>query len=219
MIKIRIARYLGLALVFIMFITNSIQAVQRGCVQYTIPTDYSVFDEAALNNEAETKFQAYLNSENPQQQFVLLTQLLSDYKILGEINNENPLYFARLGIIYDKLGKDRYAKSNFFRSANLVHEFPYTHYAFGNFLFDRQDYRKALKEYKKAYDTGYSNHYYTIYQIGRIYEKFGDFSSSIKYYKNALIYQDSEELRNKIHTLEGLLDSNSLYNKERGVRK
>ena len=124
MIKIRIARYLGLALVFIMFITNSIQAVQRGCVQYTIPTDYSVFDEAALNNEAETKFQAYLNSENPQQQFVLLTQLLSDYKILGEINNENPLYFARLGIIYDKLGKDRYAKSNFFRSANLVPEFP-----------------------------------------------------------------------------------------------
>ncbi len=199
-----------------MLISNIANGVQRGGIQYTIPTDYTKINEVQLNNEAENLFQRYINSTDPKQQYILLNQMLSDYSILGEINKDNPLYFARLGIVYDKLGKDRYAISNFCRSSNLIPDYPYAYYAFGNFYFDRGRYIKALKQYKKAYDFGYSNHYYTIYQIGRIYEKFGDYTSAITYYKRALVYNDSEELRQKIQTLENLLENNSLYNQRRG---
>ena len=208
-------RFIIFCLIFILA-SNITYSVQRGGIQYTIPTDYTKINEVQLNNEAENLFQRYINSTDPKQQYILLNQMLSDYSILGEINKDNPLYFARLGIVYDKLGKDRYAISNFCRSSNLIPDYPYAYYAFGNFYFDRGRYIKALKQYKKAYDFGYSNHYYTIYQIGRIYEKFGDYTSAITYYKRALVYNDSEELRQKIQTLENLLENNSLYNQRRG---
>ena len=190
--------------------------VQQGGIQYSIPTDYSKINETELNNEAETLFQRFLQTEDPQQRFHLLNQMLSDYSILGEINKDNPLYFARLGIIYDKLGKDRYALSNFSRSSNILPNYPYAYYSFGNFYFDRGRYIKALIQYKKAYNSGYDNHFYNNYQIGRIYEKFGDFSAAITYYKRALVINDSVELRQKIQELEELLNNNPLYKQRRG---
>ena len=199
-----------------MLATNIVYSMQRGGIQYSIPTDYTKINEVQLNNEAEELFQRYLNSQDPKQQYILLNQLLSNYSILGEINKDNPLYFTRLGIVFDKLGKDRYAISNFCRSSNLVPNYPYAYYAFGNYYFDRGRYLKAIKQYKKAYDSGYSNHYFTIYQIGRIYEKFGDYSNALTYYKRALVYNDTTELRQKILMLENLLENNSLYNKKRG---
>lgn len=219
MIKISLVRAIFVLFICLGLFQTCVYSVQRGGIQYTIPVEYSAIDENALNTEAESLFQRYLNSDNPQQQYVLLEQMLSDYSILGNINKENPLYFTRLGIIFDKLGKDRYAKSNFFRSANLVDSNPYNYYAFGNFYYDRQEYLKALKMYKNAYNSGYNSHFYTLYQLGRIYEKLGDYTSAIKYFKEALNYKESEEIRLKIQTLEELLNINSLYNRERGVRK
>ena len=219
MIKISLVRAIFILFVCLGLFQTCVYSVQRGGIQYTIPVEYSAIDENALNSEAESLFQRYLNSDNPQQQYILLEQMLSAYSILGNIKKDNPLYFTRLGIIFDKLGNDRYAKSNFFRSENIVDVNPYNSYAFGNFYFDRQEYLKALKLYKKAYNTGYSNHFYTLYQLGRIYEKLGDYSSAIKYYKEALQYKESEEIRLQIQTLNELLKVNSLYNRERGVKK
>ncbi|MCR5266655.1 MAG: tetratricopeptide repeat protein [Cyanobacteria bacterium RUI128] len=211
------SKFKGIFLVVLFLCTlNMSFGVQRGSVQYSIPTDYSKINEAELSTEAENLFQAFLTSEDPKQRYIILNQLLSDYSILGEINKDNPLYFARLGIVFDKLGKDRYAISNFSRSANILPDYPYAYYSFGNFYFDRGRYIKALKLYKKAYDSGYDSHFYNIYQIGRIYEKFGDFSSAILYYKRALVFNDSPELRQKILELEELLNNNSLYNLRRG---
>ena len=196
---------------------NTVYGVQRGGIQYSIPTDYTRINEAELNKESETLFQQFLKAEDPRQKQILLNQLLSDYSILGEINKDNPLYFARLGIVYDKLGKDRYAISNLSRSANIIPDYAYAYYAFGNFYFDRAKYIKAMKFYQKAYNSGYNNHFYNIYQIGRIYEKFGDYTNAILYYKRALVYQDSEELRQKIQVLENLRSNNSLYDQKRGA--
>ena len=218
MIKIKLYKHL-LVLFLILTFAGITQAVQRGGVQYTIPVEYSAINESELNTEAETLFQRYLKSDNANQQLILLEQMLSDYSILGEINKENPLYFTRLGIIFDKLGKDRYAKSNFFRSTNLDQNNPYSYYSFGNFYFDRKQFRKALGLYQKAYNCGYNNHFYTLYQIGVIYEKLGDYSSAIKFYKEAQGYKDTEDIQLKIHTLDELLKVNSLYNQERGVKK
>lgn len=218
MIRIKLNKLLITLLVIFLY-SGIAQSVQRGGIQYTIPVEYSAINEAELNKEAETLFQRYLKSDNANQQIILLEQMLSDYSILGEINKDNPLYFTRLGIIFDKLGKDRYAKSNFFRSTNLDNSNPYAYYSFGNFYFDRQEYRKALRLYINAYNCGYNNHFHTLYQIGRIYEKLGDFTLAIKYYKLALMTQESSEIRLKINTLDELLKVNSLYNQERGVKK
>ena len=187
-------------------------AAQKGGVQYVIPIEYSLIDENELANEAENFFQQYLSVEDEKQKQVLLQKMLSNYSILGEIDKENPLYFTRLGIVYDKLGKDRYAKSNFFRSENLEPNYPYAYYSFANYYFDRKEFKKALKEYLRAYNAGYQNHYETLVRIGTIYQKLGDFTSAINYYNMANAVKPTEEISAKILLLEELLQKNSLYN-------
>ena len=203
----------------LLFILNPVWAVQRGGVQYSVPTDYSRINETQLSAEADRLFKQYFSSVDEAQKEKLLYSILSDYAILGEIDRENPLYFARLGIVYGKLKKDRYAKANFFRCTNINGKYPYGFYWFGNFYFERQNYRKALGEYLKAYKCGYNTDYDTLYQIGVIYEKLGDYKYSIKYYKQALLYNDSQELRNKIVKLEELLAANPLYDVRKRLKQ
>ena len=194
---------------------HSVFAVQQGSVQYGVPVDYSVMNEQELNSEAEALFNAYMQTDDENRKQILLYKMLSNYQILGKIDKENPLYFARLGVIYDELGKDRWAKSNFFRSTNLSNEYPYSFYVFGNFYFKRKDFKKALKAYMKAYKEGYNTDYDTLYQIGIIYEKYGDYKSSVKYFKQALLYKDTPELRERIRLLDELYENNSLYDLQR----
>lgn len=206
---------------FIIFLLSNspCYSVQSGQIEYTVPIDYSFINESVLNNESEQLFSQYMNTEDTEQKKALLEQLLSNYSILSKINKDNPLYFVRLGIIYDKLGKDRYAKSNFCRGSNLLPDYAYAFYAFGNYFFDRFEYKKALREYLRAYNYGYNTHYDNLYHIGIIYEKFGDYTSAIKYFKNASMYNNNEELTNKILKLEELLEINSLYNQKKGLYK
>lgn len=210
MIKIRLAGLFIIVCILCCF--NTAYSAQQGGIQYVIPIEYSLIDENELSSEAESLFQQYLNADDQRQKQVLLEKMLSNYSILGEIDKNNPLYFTRLGIIYDKMHKDRWAKSNFFRSQNLLPYYPYSNYSFANFYFERKEFKKALIQYLKAYNTGYSNHYDTVYQIGVIYEKLGDFSSAVEYFNKALSIQPSEELRLRIQKLELLLQNNSLYN-------
>lgn len=192
-------------------------ALQKGVIEYSIPIDYSLIDEKSLNDHAEILFSEYNSSTDEILKKTLLFELLSDYSILSNINKDNPLYFTRLGIVYDKLGKEKWAKSNFCRGSNLVPNYAYAFYSFGNYFFERNEYRKALKEYMRAYQYGFDKHYENLYQIGIIYEKLGDFTLAIKYFKLAQVCKDSEELTKKILLLEEMLKNNSLYNQKRGV--
>jgi tetratricopeptide (TPR) repeat protein len=208
-------------ILFIVLLVNGCKsfALQTGQVEYTIPIDYSLIDEKALATDADTLFRLYTNSTDMKDKKEYLDRMLSSYNILAKINKENPLYFTRLGIIYDKLGKDRWAKSNFCRSSNLEPNNAYAFYSFGNYYYDRYEYKKALREYKRAYDCGYNKDFNTLYQIGCIYEKYGDYSSAIRYFKNAKRYKSSTDLTNRITSLEELLEKNSLYDQNRGLNK
>lgn len=186
-------------------------AVEKGGIQYSTPIDYSKINESELSQKAEQTYKLYIQTEDKDFQNKLLYSLVSDYSILGEINKENPLYFARLGIIYGKLGKNRLAKANFYRCCDLNGKYPYGFYSFGNYYFERQNYKKALKYYLKAYNSGYQNNYDNLYQIGIIYEKFGDFKFASKYFKQALVCKDSIELRNRIRLIDDLSGRNPLY--------
>ena len=198
-----------------LFNISAVFAFQSGKIEYTVPIDYSVFDENALNNESENLFKMYLNSSDEFEKGEMLNKLLSNYSILSKINKDNPLYFVRLGIIYDKLGKDRYAKSNFCRGANLVPDYPYAFFSYGSYFFARSEYRKALREYLRAYNCGYNKNLDNLYHIAIIYEKLGDYSSAIKYYSAAFDCQNKPETAEKIQKLNELLKINSLYNENR----
>lgn len=202
-------------IIFILIIFNPAFAVQQGGIQYSVPVDYSLIDEQKLNMEAETLYNRYLKTDDLNQQKILLRQLLSEYSILGNIDNSNPLYFTRLGIIFDKLGNDRFAKANFSRGSNIDSNYSYAFYSFGNYFFDRKEYKKALQEYKKAFDTGYNNNSDTLLKMGKIYEKLGDYNSALIYYKKANSLNNTTELQAKIDLLEVLLNNNRLYDKSR----
>ena len=203
--------------IFILLSFCPVFAVQKGVIEYSVPIDYSLIDESSLNEHAELLFSEYSTSSDETLKKGLLLELLSDYTILSNINKDNPLYFTRLGIIYDKLGKDRWAISNFCRGSNLVPDYAYAFHSFGNYYFNRSEFRKALNEYLRAYDYGFDKHYENLYQIGIVYEKLGDFSLSIRYLKLAQACKESEDLAKKIQLLEEMLEKNSLYNQKRGV--
>lgn len=214
MIKIRL--FVSILLCF--FIAICSYAVQSGKVEYVVPMDYSLIDENQVSTEAEALFNNYLKTDNDTEKIKILNQMLLKYNVLTLINLENPLYFTRLGIIYDKLGNDRYALMNFFRGSNLQDDYPYAFSSFGNYYFSRYDLKKALRLYKKAYDCGFNTDYDTVYHLGVIYEKYGDFTNALKYYKEALAIKNTEELNNKILLLEELLSKNTLYNLDRGYK-
>lgn len=197
---------------------NQVFAVHSGKVEYVVPIDYSLINENEVNAEAEKLFNRYMEADSLDEKKKLLDLMLQKYNTLALVNIENPLYFTRLGIIYDKLGNDRYALMNFYRGSNLENNYPYAFQSFGNYFFDRYEYKKALRLYKKAYDCGYNTNYDTLFQIGVIYEKYGDFTNALKFYKDALKLKKTEELENRILLLEELLTKNSLYNQKRGLR-
>ena len=220
MIVIRLNIFIKTLIFFgIFLISNHAYSVQQGQVQYVIPIDYSMINETELKNEAQSLYDDYLKTEDDVQKKILLDRMLSAYSVLGNVDEENPLYFTRLGIIFDKMGKDKYAKSNFCRATNLIPNYPYAYYSYANFFFERGKYRLALREYMRAYNVGYQNNYDTLYQIGIIYEKFGDFTSANSFYKRALSIKYSDELNTKIKKLEELLTKNSLYDNQRGMRE
>lgn len=199
-------------LVIVININNLAFAVHKTGIQYSVPIDYTKINKVQLDKESELLYQRYSNSENKDSEIVLLNKLLSNYSILSEIEENNPLYLTRLGIIFDKLGKDRLAKSNFCKSVNLNNTYAYSYYSYGNYFYERKKYRKALKQYFCAYHNGYSSNYDTVYKIGSIYEKIGDYSNSLTYYNKALNMKYTEKLALKIQELQIMLNKNNLFN-------
>ena len=195
--------------IFLSLFAMSVMALETGTIEYKVPINYKYLDENAINNAAENYFKAYMetNDEN------MLKKMLSAYCLLTNINKENPLYFVRVGIAYDKLKNDRYAKSYFGQSMCIQNRYPYTYSAFGDFWYERCRYRKALKNYLLADDYGYSTDYDNLVKVGKCFEKLGDYSSAIDFYKKALSYHpENEELPVIIQNLELKLQQNSLYN-------
>lgn len=207
-----------LALLFAMFfISNTVHALETGKVQYTVPIDYTFLDEESLSKQAEEFFQIYMETQDKK----ALQNMLTTYCILTNVNKENPLYFVRVGIAYDKLKNDRYAKSYFGQSMSIQHRYPYAYSAFGDYWFERCRYRKALANYLIANDFGYNSDYNNLVKTGTCFEKLGDYSSAINFYRKALQYKpEDEELANRIQLLENKLMENSLYNvQERRIQQ
>ena len=126
------------------------------------------------------------------------------------MNPDHTEYSVKLGILYDKLGKDRQARGNFARAIQTNHLNPKPYFYYGEFYYRNQSYRKALKYYKDAYRLGFEKDYKTLYKMGDVYEKLGDTRSALKFLKEAQLQSNNPELENKIKRIE----NNDAINKE-----
>jgi tetratricopeptide (TPR) repeat protein len=186
-------------------------AQYKGGIEYSIPIDYSKFSVPELEEKAKKYF--YLAEQYPKGSLnENITLALNLYTILQNIDKENISYCLKLGKLYEWLGKDKYAKGNYARAISINEKNPEPYLYFGNYYYEKQLYRKALKYYGKSYSSGYENNYDVLYKLGDIFLKLGDTRAALKYLKLAEAQNPNEELSHKIQKVEAADSVNRVYN-------
>ena len=140
-----------------------------------------------------------------------ITYALNLYTILSNKAPDNSLYALRLGKLYEIIGKDRYAKGNYYRACSISPNRPEPYFYLGSYFYSKKLYKRALKMCIKAYDNGYSTHYQTNVLLGNIYQKLGDSHNALKYFESAYGISQSEELNERINKLKSADLNNKWY--------
>ena len=171
-------------LIFVIFLlvigVNPSYSAIQGNIEYKIPVDYSNLDENELASRADI-FYTEFSDKTTCKLNDNLTAALNIYSMLSNKNPQNITYALRLGKLYDIIGKDRYAKGNYYRAMGVNPSAPEPYFYLGEFFYVRKHYRKALKFYLRAYSSGYSNHRQTCERLKEIYKKFGDKENLAKF--------------------------------------
>jgi len=169
--------------IFIIFAANkTCYAALQGSLEYKIPIEYSKMNEEELSSEAEFYYNKALVTDSS---YISedVSRALILYTMLSNKKPQNIIYSVRTGVLYDKLGKNRWAKGNFYKAMGIDPSRPEPYFYLGEFYFNREQYRKALKFYKKAFENGYSSHPTTVIRLKEIYRMLGD-TESIKKLSN-----------------------------------
>ena len=193
----------------LLFCSQIAYSAMRGGVEYTIPIDYSKLSPTELELKAHESFylaQKYKDGILSEE----MTKALNIYEILEHIHPEKSIYCIKQGVLYSKLGKDRFAKGAFSKAISTEKNNLEAYYEFGNFYYKREYYRKALKYYNEAYKLGMTSNYDMLEKMGDIYEKLGDTRSALKYLNLAKEQSPNENLANQILRIE----SSDAINKE-----
>ena len=173
----------------------------KGAVEYSIPIDYSKLKEQEIKIKAENFF---YNASKLKDNIVNedLTNAIIHYKVLENINPDKIEYPVKLGILYDKISKDRQAKGYFSKAIGIDNTSPLPYFYLGEFYYKRESYRKALKYYNEAYSRGFESNYDILYRMGDIYEKFGDTRSALKYLYSSQKQNPNPDIESKIKRIE-----------------
>ena len=180
----------------------------KGGVDYKIPFDYTKLNQSELEAKAEYYYTPALKSKVLNDN---MTYALNLYSLLSNAYPENITYTLRLGKLYDVLGKDRHAKGQYYHAMGVNQSRPEPYFYLGDFFYEREQYRKALKFFLKAYDLGYSEHYQTLEKIGTIYQKFGDTEKALYYLQCAVVLNPSDTLYARINRIKDADDINNEY--------
>lgn len=202
---------LKIFLIAILFITQApLFAAQTARIEYIPQIDYSQINAEEMEKEAYGLYTIAMESTIAEERERNIIKALGLYRALLSKEPENVFYCLRLAELYDIYGKDRYAKEFYYRAITLRPDSYMPYEGFGNYYFARTEYRRALKQYNKAYikDSGIYN---VNNKLGTIYQKLGDTQSSLKYFKEANELRPSEELSAKIRLLEELNSSETVY--------
>lgn len=206
---VQMFRFLLIPLILCFTLLPSYSALKGG-VDYKIPFDYTKLNQTELEDNAEFYYTQALKTKELNEN---MTYALNLYSLLSNAYPENITYSLRLGKLYDVLGKDRYAKGQYFRAMNINSSRPEPYFYLAEFYYDREQYRKALKSYLNAYDFGYSEHYPTLEKIGLIYQKFGDTEKALYYLQCALALNPNSNLDSIIMNLKNSDNMNKEYYK------
>ena len=200
-------RFLLIPLILCFTLLPSFSAL-RGGVDYKIPFDYTKLNQAELESKAELYYTSALNTKGLNDN---MTSALNLYKLLSSAYPENIIYALRLGKLYDVLRKDRHAKGQYYHAMSVSPSRPEPYFYLGEFYYEREQYRKALKFYLRAYDNGYSEHYPTLEKTGTIYQKFGDTEKALYYLQCAVVLNPSDSLYARINSIKNADDINNEY--------
>ena len=176
------------------FILLPAYSALEGEVNYTDNIDYTNLNKSELESEANFVYETALNSKTLGEE---MTQALSLYNILRNMYPKNMTYSLRLGKLYETLGRDNSAKECYYQAIGTNPKKPEPYFYMGNYFYAKEQYRKALRYYRKAYDAGYSSNYDLLKKINDIYIKFGDFGSSAVY-----VQKPVEDMLNELEMLE-----------------
>lgn len=154
-------------------ITLNVYSAVSGGIEYSIPIDYNNLNEAELKAKADSYYGGIIEAKSADIT-IDTTQCLVLYTILSNKCPENIDYALRLGKIYDIIGKDRLAKGNYYRAMGIDKSRPEPYYYLGDYYFDREQYRRALKMYIRASEHGYSEHPKTTEKINTLRKMLGE---------------------------------------------
>lgn len=195
------------------FICMPVYSAYKGGISYSIPIEYKNLSE----NELESKAEHYFYLSAPLNNGVISEETSSAlviYSILQNMNPQNIDYSVKLGLLYDKINKDRYAKGSFARAIGIEPFNPKPYFYYGEFYYKRNQYKQALRYYNKAFEYSENPDYELCYKLGEIYEKFGDTRKSLEYYRLAQTKSPNEKLDYKIRYVEALETANKVYYKK-----
>ena len=200
----------------VIFIPPAYSTVKGG-INSSIPVYYDNLSETELQEKGKSYFfNAMMLKDGEIDEN--MTQALNIYTILQNINPENIDDPVRLGRLYEKLGKDRYAKGNFSRAIGIDSSKPEPYFYFGEYYYNKEQYRKALKYYNGAYKNGYETNYDLLFKMGDVYEKLGDTRSALKYLKAAEKQSPNPAVSAIIKYVEAQDAGNNLYYRDTRIR-
>ena len=79
----------------------------NGSIEYQIPFDYSKFTKEELEQKAQEYYNLAIVSKSLDSN---MTNAIIFYRILCRKYPDNTIYYTKVGVLYDILGKDKQAK-------------------------------------------------------------------------------------------------------------
>ncbi len=195
-------------------------SVEYGSINKEVSSvNYSSIDIDAILKKADLYYSLAQKEQDEDLKSEYLKKAEYEYNIVCKAKYDDIYSAIQLGRIYDYQKQDRYAKSYFSRALGLNYRNPYANYYMANFYYDRKDYKKALKFYRKAMDYGIPEDIELLSKMGEIFEKFGDLKRASICYKRAfLIDPSNEDIPDKIREMEEIDYSSAGYYNRRSTR-
>ncbi len=186
-------------------------SVEKGSVKYEDNLmDYSVLDGQKILQEADAFFKQYETTKDVN----CLGTAMGKYYIVTKIYPVEIYPMVQLARTYDEKKLDKFAKEYFSICYDINKKDPYLNYYLGDFYYKRNDYKRALRYFRRAYDNGYSEYYDLNIKIATIYEKFADLLKAKYYYEKAFAMNPTNtSLKDKTLQIESLNYYNSGYYK------
>ncbi len=190
---------------------NALQDEEKNLV-----IDYEKFNPESTREMADNYFEIAQTQQDDDKMKEYYKRAAAKYYILSNIDRSDSYPCIRLARVYDKLGKDNYAKAYFYRALGLNYKDTEANIHFADFYFTRKQYKKAIEYYQKAIAYGYTPDAQIYKNMGMIYDRFGDIKRAVHYYKESLgLNPQDTELGEKINQLESIDYQNTGYYRRR----